>query len=171
VIILEGPDGAGKTTLAASLSAIHKIETRRRIHQDPYLWALAEMTGWERDALCVYDRFPLVGEYIYGPIRRRNISTEFALDNLATTLLLNRLMQDTLIIYCRPPIQVILDNVATTGQPEDIQAKIMPIIQAYDEYFTSVPHLLYDYTDEKPSNLGPTIRAHRRSWGEKGDNS
>lgn len=172
MIILEGPDGGGKTTLAAQLADIHRIEVRKRDHQDAYLWAMAEMTGWEKDSLMVYDRFPLIGEYIYGPIRRGLLAVEFGAFRRSTAMLLNRFLQDSLIIYCRPPLSTISDNVMKTGQPADIMAKVHAIVEAYDAHFTLVPHVIYDYTDTPPDYLSPIVSAHRREWEKRShDNS
>lgn len=82
LIILEGPDGAGKTSLAEALvsddapyGVTKLIHTAQPTHQlgayHEYLTELIVMHSRHRDAdtLRVYDRFHL-GELVYGPVFR-----------------------------------------------------------------------------------------------------
>jgi Cdc6-like AAA superfamily ATPase len=166
VIILEGPDGSGKTTLSRKLSEIHNIPVMKRDQQDAFLWTMAEMSSWALVGLRIYDRFPLVGEYIYGPIRRGHVAPEFEMTYPPTVAMHTRFLQDCLIVYCRPPIETILGNVRETAQPTDIVRHIRRAITEYDGLFTHLPHVMYDYTDGKPEDLTPVIQQHWKRWQE-----
>src|ERR1700759_845104 len=114
MIILEGPDGGGKTTLSKMLNAIYGFQVRKRDDQSAFLWSISEMSDWTKPyiSLRVYDRFPLIGEYIYGPVWRGGGEPEF----LNIDEVRERFLQDTLIIYCRPNIKTILRNCSITDQ-------------------------------------------------------
>lgn len=165
VIILEGPDGGGKTILGRRLSAHFQYPVLKRDKQDPFLWAISEMSAWSEKPLRIYDRFPLIGEYIYGPVWRQKIHPSFDGDEVYPVL--ERFYRDTLIIYCRPPRQQILINCASFPQSQP-QAKDptlhVRIIEAYDEIFTEVPHKIYDYTQDSIEDVTPVIIRHEQAW-------
>lgn len=164
MIILEGPDGSGKTTLGRRLSELHGLPLVKRGKQDAYLWVMSELSSWTLSGLKIYDRFALVSEYIYGPLRRDGIQTEFELEFSPTGQMMERFIQDSLIIYCRPPAERIALNVGRTAQPVDIGPITSRVIVAYDEWFSHVPHKLYDYTSDRPEDLNDIIHQHRVGW-------
>lgn len=164
MIILEGPDGSGKTTLGRRLSALHGIPLVKREKQDAYLWCMSELSSWSLSGLKIYDRFALVSEYIYGPLRRGAKAVEFELDYPPTAEMMERFVRDALIIYCRPPATVIMRNVRETSQPTDIKGITTQAIGAYDEWFTHMNHVLFDYTTDTPESLYEVIHQHRAAW-------
>lgn len=164
MIILEGPDGSGKTTLGRRLSELHGIPLIKRDKQDAYLWCMSELSCWSLSGLRIYDRFALVSEYIYGPLRRGEKAVEFELGYRPTAEMMERFVRDALIIYCRPPANVIIQNVMETSQPTDILSITRSAIAAYDEWFTHMNHVLFDYTSDTPESLNETIHQHRTSW-------
>jgi adenylate kinase family enzyme len=164
VIILEGPDGSGKTTLGRRLSQIHGFPLVKREKQDAYLWVISELSSWSLSGLKIYDRFALVSEYIYGPLRRDGVQPEFDLKFPPTEEMMERFLQDALIIYCRPSVDTIIRNVKETTQPKDIEGITMGAITAYDEWFSHAPHYLFDYTSDSPESLSEIIHRHRVKW-------
>ena len=79
IIILEGPDGSGKTTLAKTLAQVHNLEYHHEgpppTHIPPleYYGQLLEDARW-RDSPrsgTIFDRFAL-GQLVYGPIFRKD---------------------------------------------------------------------------------------------------
>ena len=125
---------------------------------------MSELSSWTLSALKIYDRFALVSEYIYGPLRRQRIQAEFELGYQPTEEMMERFIQDSLIIYCRPPAERIAINVRRTAQPKDIGPITSRVIVAYDEWFSHVPHKLFDYTSDKPEDLNDVIYQHRLGW-------
>lgn len=84
LIILEGPDGAGKTTLAERLSnEIHGIVDVRHCGQpergpiDEYIYPLMQYLPGYDDHI-IYDRHYL-GELVYGPLYREQSNIDIAM--------------------------------------------------------------------------------------------
>lgn len=161
--IVEGPDGAGKTTL---IEAIRQRVKRyfwilRSSHPPTHLrqiWTfLRTFEGRPDHAMgLLFDRHPLVSEPIYGPILR-------GLDLLEMTGKPERLVSEfnahcrrvdhsPFIIYCRPPIERIAANVARNAseQLEGVVERIRPITDAYDQLMPliadQIPMIHFDYT-------------------------
>src|SRR5690606_4664522 len=106
LVILEGPDGSGKSTLGTYLAS----QTERPLLHSPGVtqgelemkaWVLRMLTSPLRDNL-ILDRFPLVSELVYGPVLRNEVLIPkfhplyAAWHRIPTTL-----------IYCRPPTDAI----------------------------------------------------------------
>lgn len=145
MIIIEGMDGSGKTTLAQKLSyRMGNVPIKRFVTSGgPTNWDLLvrkakaalqdlhdQVTQNRRPAV-IYDRFPLISEAVYGSILRgRN---HFGDEWLA---LIERLLAlDPIVIYCRPMITSILQNIRETahGQMDGVVSKAPKLISAYDE--------------------------------------
>lgn len=111
IIILEGPDGGGKTTLATALRDRMGFEM---VHfgvpgekEDVLLTYAREIQRFRlsgRDV--VFDRLHL-GEVVYGTLIRNN-------DRIGNhgLVLMNRLLRacDATIVFCMPPLNVCMDN-------------------------------------------------------------
>src|SRR5690554_3611457 len=85
IIIVEGMDGTGKTTLVQQLAHLLEVKPRKYVGSlgpsDDYRLVLvnrtiSEITELEiasaegRSIKRLYDRFPLISEAIYGPVLR-----------------------------------------------------------------------------------------------------
>jgi len=169
LIVVEGPDGSGKTTLIAAL--------RRR--SPKYFWGvrasrnpgsfsnLVNACSWLNVAalhsapLVVTDRHPLVSEPIYATVLRRPA--------LATPGWFKEKWQTdlhciTCLIYCKPPRLVIAENLLKGGQqlvgvPENISTIIDLydglISELIDEYGIKVRY--YDYLSSNPADFQDTF--------------
>jgi len=99
VIIIEGPDGSGKTTLAQSLARIYNATY---VHQgpygdDPFLEAL--LTVYNRPGPIVLDRAH-IGEQVYGPLYRGGDMLGHARRRMLERYLLAR---QAVVVSCEPP--------------------------------------------------------------------
>ena len=141
-VIVEGCDGAGKTTVTELL-----------LHKRPYLtrapkastslggpvrslaqWVLdQEATMLMNARTLVYDRHPLISELIYGPIvRGRMASWEFDHTGwLATHLLF--LQRHCLLVWCLPEERLIKKNVAEGRDMPGVVENIDMLINAYQQ--------------------------------------
>lgn len=182
MIIVEGPDGAGKTTLVRELSRefglkIHpkgervdgpdgppKQDERERV------WEPIGQMVTGNSPVEIYDRL-FFSELVYGPIWRGE--TKLTPDE-------ERMVQQTLkvfkvpVIFCLPPVEVCADN-----SKDSTHNLVMPTIrEVYEKYiavatdFTSPYSWIYDYTKpEKALDIilryvsGYLLFRKERTWG------
>lgn len=138
MIILEGPDNSGKSTLAARIKRDLKIPV---IHsQKPsedwtsrmvYEHCLKQLAP--RMELSILDRVTAISEAIYGPICRG----ESALGNYQAEALLDLWQRPYAIIYCRPSDETILDNKGREQMPGVLENH-KKIIEAYDRVMDDI---------------------------------
>lgn len=148
IIILEGPDNGGKTTLAKFLST----QTGLRLHhsggppkdRSEILYRATELLKLEN---VIFDRFPVISDRIYSKLLRGE-------DFFANTTFPIRLAQQRpFIIYCRPPMEVLLKldghevkEHETQEHVEAMKKKALDIVIAYDQAMKAWDPLYYDYT-------------------------
>ena len=134
MIIVEGMDNSGKTTLAEHLAEkfklplMHSPKIRENMIQD----ALTILT---LNPNAVMDRFSVISEVIYGPTLRRKIIFDtfvtrwiFYMDKLAQC--------KPLIFYCRPPDEKIFDY-GDREQMEGVKEHDKELLGAYDALMDS----------------------------------
>ncbi len=123
MIIVEGPDGAGKTTLIEQLKERYGLEVAPRVVSKD-AEAMTDLKVWVEENLAegfqykIFDRHRLISEYIYGPLLRKEQQPGFT--NLAwSSIMLNKLYNEVrpVIIYCLPPLKLVKANVL--GNPEN----------------------------------------------------
>lgn len=139
-IVLEGPDGAGKTTLARKI--MERFRSLRFAHEGlPPTKKPKELLRHYASKLVsgtVHDRLHL-GERVYGPIFRGE-------DNLGPVgqLILDHLiLRDGLIIIVLPPLDIVLRNWQSTHDQQMFKDESQQeyIWQAYHDVLTFNPHL------------------------------
>lgn len=167
-IILEGFDNSGKSTLAASfgLDVIHPGPRPKTFDEERiYLDAQETMCGQE----FVLDRVTAISTPVYTGIK--SPWDQRYIDRL------NRMLSTMhcVLIYCRPPIEVILDFSKHEVKPHDtsehiaeIQESSYQIIKRYDEFMDQFPHRKYDYTnpDRKLVQLAYDSQTSISRWKE-----
>lgn len=157
MIIVEGPDGAGKTTLVAELEQRLKVDRQPRavtkeaesmVPIDQYI--VEEIR--KGFGIRLYDRFALISSPMYMHLPDRTF------DGMMKDILWleeahrHFNMLDPVIILCLPPIETVLENVTGDEDNEVVQSSIETIYLNYLDwvaqqrarYNTSV--LVYDYT-------------------------
>lgn len=166
LVILEGCDGSGKTTL---IEQIRKQVKRyfwicrsshppTDVHQ---VWAfLRTFEGRPSPKMgLLFDRHPLISEPIYGPILREidllGLSRNYGKWSRALGQHLHKIESAPIIIYCRPSIETIARNVQKNApdQLAGVVERVHSLTDAYDRFFEQLEdrlegiHLLrYDYT-------------------------
>ena len=145
VIIIEGMDGSGKTILAQQLSCrMGNVPIKRLVtsggptNYDLLVWRtkatltrLHNQITQNQRPVVIYDRFPLISEAIYGSILRgRNHFGDEWIELIDLMLAI-----DPIVVYCRPSIEIIMQNLRETadGQMEGVISKAQELINAYDE--------------------------------------
>lgn len=133
MIIIEGADNSGKSTLGARLSKDLGVPLLHSVRPDPHSNEHACLRH-SRDQLmpkhAILDRVYAISEPIYGPICRGKSS----LGNRGEDAMLDLMNRNHLIIYCRPHTATILRN-AGRDQMEGVIENHQKIIDAYDRVF------------------------------------
>ena len=155
MIIIEGPDNAGKSSLAKKLSELLGIDvhhsggppkTDSEIMSRHYF----VINGLIKNINIILDRVPCISDQVYGPL----IRGYSPLESHHLALFVEHLKIP--IIYCRPPTKVLMtveEGHESHGHdtPEHIQGiktHARAIISSYDKFISMIPHVTYDFTGE-----------------------
>lgn len=146
-IILEGPDGAGKSTLVEILKNMDPtIETihpgKPAENYEALLAMMNDQLTYKTDNMLVYDRFTCLSEWVYRPFRikltddsENEVAVYFSLVECQMVLSIH---SDWTIIYCRPSIETMVCNSLqfTEHDTEDtkrvVEQHMEATITAYD---------------------------------------
>jgi len=155
IIIVEGPDGAGKTTLVEYLA--RELGARSWHCGVPVDHPMIEymdvaMVGLRREQTLIVDRFHL-GEQVYGPIMRGG--DRLGLRGRLVFEELLRRMFDPVIVLCLPPFNVCMRNWQQNHTNEYVKetAKFHDVWHAFSIVATSLPKFTYDYTRTTPATV------------------
>jgi hypothetical protein len=135
-IIVEGPDGGGKTTLLRRLGGDLGFHVEPRVVSKE-AQALTNLRRWVDKDLEVhktpklYDRHRLISEPIYGPALRNEMDPEFQDLQWLTSVLHRFWACEPIVIYCLPPFQVVLRNVMADRENLVVREKIHLIYSLY----------------------------------------
>lgn len=161
MIVVEGPDGAGKTTLIEELMSRFDFDLQQRVVGSDTkamtdLKAWVEHDNWKKAwvegaMIPLYDRHRLISEFIYGPIVGRAPEPGFDNFEWVNRELHSFYIKHPLIIYCLPPIEVVREN----AQREDtdnsaVAHRIDGIWVAYSRFaardIITADAMVWDYT-------------------------
>lgn len=150
MIILEGVDNSGKTTLATTLSSELGMKVRHSV-RPPNDRIQAYWAGMDQinSQLIIADRINIISELVYG-VELRGGS---ALGKLHDQALYDLLNKDFLIVYCRPPLSKILNNQGR-DQMEGVLDNHKKLVYRYDEVMMTLKNaganiIDYDWTDKE----------------------
>lgn len=164
MLIVEGPDGAGKTTLIAQL------EERLGITREPRAVSsdavpLGSMGQYIDRELArgfgrrIYDRFALISSPFYCMLPNPTFSEEL----LDREWLMERWMKfrqvGAQIIVCLPPIEVVRKNVLEDESSRVMWGHIDTIYWLYHNFAAQYPWVdsVYDYTQNELDDLNTTL--------------
>ena len=162
MVIVEGPDGAGKTTLVNRLleefpSRLHLGERGTKDRTKLYtvtvpdtFRALQWGVNLERPTTFLWDRL-FYSEFIYAPLGMPPREPMF---NMYQRTHISRVIEaiHAPVIVCLPPLETVLDNMAEEReQMEGVRERIEEIYTGYqsmleDDWFPEST-ILYDYTN------------------------
>ncbi len=151
LIILEGADGSGKTSLANRIRKdVQEYMLFLRSNGAPHhVGQLADVIGWVAAIPYVIpviqDRNPVISEYIYGPIIRGKCMHGLDFEQM------EQMFRKSMIIYCRPSYSALAAGMRQEVQMEGVALNHKEIVRAYDEFMgqlreTDIPVRTYDFT-------------------------
>ena len=157
-IILEGPDGAGKTTLASDLQGhFPEMEMHPRFctSRGGPIENLAEAVYRDTRGTpshYIYDRHPVISDYVYNAaIPGRFFSPEFLSAPMGR--IRERIAQTSLVIWCLPPLENVVHNIHEEEQMSGVHGNIRKIYELYQMHrlMWPGPSALFDYTKSEDS--------------------
>jgi len=154
MIILEGPDSSGKTTLAHALSETLGIPVHHFGGPPESAAELRERIDFMFDNkdFLIYDRIPLISEQVFSILRRQNYMNVLTNSN-ADHVRLQELKP--ILIYCRPSDELLMacNHQVSEHDTEDhikaVEAHKKALLERYDHVMGSdlMPrYWKYDYT-------------------------
>lgn len=155
-IIIEGPDGAGKSTLLRQLLVNYpEYQHAPRPCSSlggplcgpdlaAYLMQFGSLGG------AIYDRHPSISGAVYDAVFHRDSDATVGRHLRGA---FHWITENARVIYCRPPIDVIIRSVRASAQMPGVARNIYQIVDTYDSIMSNlVPHEVYDWTkDGMPS--------------------
>jgi thymidylate kinase len=143
IFIIEGPDGAGKTTLANKLSQqtgyqiIHRVKPETQEDKDEMMKTYLDVINSGKN--CIFDR-AWYSEMVYGPIMRDksyiSIQQMYELERKLTK-------RGGLLIYCTDAPNILFDRAVRRGETYIIDKPTFGLIyKKYIEIMQQLPHLI-----------------------------
>ena len=176
MIIIEGPDGAGKTNLAERIHRRFGIPLAGRASHSTRgpvtelcKWVDRDLLTWGNKRLMIYDRYPLISEPIYGTLCRGSLEASFTTSWMRARINLFRNL--SAVIWCLPPLDAVISNVQAADQMPGVRDNIKAIWHMYACTANSWPGpgMVYDYTNENPdpmhTQLVNVVRKQMNTWG------
>lgn len=117
MIVVEGPDGAGKTMLATRLSEALGVSIEPKAVSNEAR-ALVDMKEWVETAISqgfglrLYDRFSLISELVYSPAMDKAWKPPHQNQSWLSNSLARFYGLEPFIIYCLPSFDLVWRNVA-----------------------------------------------------------
>lgn len=165
IIVVEGCDNAGKTTIAMKIAKRFKalfVKTEAVPPKPHFLnqyQTVLESARYYGNGVVVSDRHMAISEVIYGTIVRSHPQMDVI---EAAKVVVNSI---DLLIYCRPPDATILHTMPERDQMHGVLENARALIHAYDEYFSNLTHkhfLRFDWTRDSEEALYQEIQSYAR---------
>jgi len=163
VIIVEGPDGSGKSTLVTTLAQKLRLPVAGKVVGSD-TQPLVNIRDWTEDNVArgfqpvIFDRHRLISEPIYGPAMRKRQDADFYDLTWLSNMMWQFYTAKPIIIYCLPDILTVRENVLR--EDTDNSAVRDHIVAIYAGYvarasidFTKGVGRLYNYKTTRLDDL------------------
>lgn len=174
MLIVEGPDGAGKTTLMKHLATAILWPVAERV-VDKNTNAMVDLKKWTEENVAkgfqplIFDRHRMISDPIYGPIMRPQSGRAEVYD-IAWYASMAQMFWDAdpWVIFCLPPLGTVVDNLEFDEDNDAVRGNIDRIYRGYVSLAAHLEALgknvmTYDYTTEHPDVITRVIKALIRS--------
>jgi hypothetical protein len=137
VIIIEGPDGGGKSTLVQLLSERLKLPVADKVVASDTT-AMVDLVKWTEENVekgfqrTIFDRHRLISEPIYGPILKPRQDPSFGDLAWMSDMVWRFYQAKPIVIYCLPDIHTVRANVLREDTDNSVvQNRIAAIYVSY----------------------------------------
>ena len=154
MIVVEGMDGSGKSGMVTRISEALQIPIHARACTSAggpvdklYEWVTDDISSLQWQTFSVYDRHPLVSEYIYGPITRQVVDDRFYTEHAFK--LRQKFAPAVLIVFCDPGPDEVLKNVLASKHMPGVTEHASRLYYAYHTFMHYWPGnrpVVWDYT-------------------------
>lgn len=143
MLVVEGPDGAGKTTLIKTLlqHSDRQVQARAVTSEQGPVMDLVKWTEYHVGMTDqyfhtprnrrLYDRFTLISEPIYGPLTRGRLADGFDNGEWLAIAWAHFLRANPVMLFCLPPLEDVKRNIAHLPQMAGVQENIETIYWQY----------------------------------------
>ena len=162
MIIIEGPDGSGKSTLVRELSQRLALPVAGKV-VDSETNAMFDLKQWVDNNLAdgfmrmIFDRHRLISEPIYGTVLPWRKDTH--LDFWGSDAWLYKSMHHfanikPVVIVCLPPYEVVMENILNDPQNARVRTDMWAIYRGYQMVIArGEADQVYDYTTATEQTL------------------
>jgi thymidylate kinase len=167
ITILEGPDGAGKTTLGKD----HVFKDHAYVHLGPptalgaFHDCVDAIAARRRRRHVLFDRLHL-GERVYGPVFRGRDTLGPARQRLLDRVLLSR---QAVVVLCLPAVERCLESFRARKETEmlDREDQLREVHAAYrgnHDLYQHLPYVHFNYVDDSPARLRDRVEHARPAY-------
>ena len=165
MIVVEGPDGSGKTTLVKKIAGALDLPIANRV-VTKQATAMRDLQQWVDDNLnaglkaTIYDRHRLISEPIYGPVLRHRMEPGFDDWRWLTYRQTKFRSLQPLVIFCLPPIDTVRRTVLEDDDNKVVWEHIDTLYWLYFNMVALWPDaLVFDWTMTTSS-----LSVHSITW-------
>lgn len=156
MIVVEGMDNSGKTTLVQQISSRYNLPIQPSLGPPDAEKTLQILSQFLLATdLKIYDRLVAFSDTVYGAVLRKRVVT----DPLQWTWIARVIKQEPFIIYCRPPTEKVLDF-GDREQMTGVVNRARVLLHRYDQLFDDLEaffglgvYIKYDWTNEESAQV------------------